>query len=174
MHNLIEEGLAVDRAAFAGTPEDLIHAVIFPTGPIIGEVPHKDSELRNFGGERQPGFTVAKLSSSCHNLSHIAVRIVKACDFSVLIDWDERIAPIVVFDDPIQENGDEHVVAHRGLAAVETGFKIVADKVPCLIKDFAVKVAERVRVLSHQGRNCRVVVEEDHPRSPGQDGWKWR
>src|ERR1700679_3212021 len=137
MHNLIEEGLAVDRAAFAGTPEDLIHAVIFPTGPIIGEVPHKDSELRNFGGERQPGFTVAKLSSSCHNLSHIVVRIVNACDFSVLIDWDERIAPIVVFEDSIQENGDEDVVAHRRLAAVETGFKIGADQIPCLMKNIA-------------------------------------
>jgi len=29
-------------------------------------------------------------------------------------------------------------------------------------------------MLSHQGRNCGVVVEEDHLGSPGQDGWEWR
>src|ERR1700722_8247107 len=112
MHNLIEEVLTVDRAAFAGTSEDFIHAVVFPTGPIIREMPHENSQVRDLGGERQPGFAVAKLSSSCHSLCHIAVRIVESCDFSVLIDWDERIAPIVVFDDSIQKDGDEHVVAH--------------------------------------------------------------
>src|ERR1700733_10261572 len=73
--NLIKEGLTVDWAAFARSSEDLVHAVVFPTGPIISEVPHKDSELRNLSGELQPGFAVAKFSSSCNNLSHIAVRI---------------------------------------------------------------------------------------------------
>jgi len=55
---------------------------------------------------------------------------------------DERIAPIVILDDPVQEDWDEHVVSHCGLALVEAGFKIGADKVPRLVKNIAVEVAE--------------------------------
>lgn len=156
----------------ARVSEDLVHAVVFPTCPVFGGVPHKDSQLRNLGCQLQPRLALAQPSSSHHDFGCIAVGIVNTRNLAVLIDRDQGIVPIVVFDHSIQEDGDEHVVSYRGFASIKTALQIGAHQVPRLTEDIAVQGAERAGMLSSQGGDSCVVVKEHHLRTPRQDRWK--
>src|SRR5277367_1209823 len=80
----------------------------------------------------------------------------------------------MVLDHSIQEDRNEHVVPYRRLSTVETTFQVGAHQIPCLMKNITIETTERIGMLSHQSRDSRVVVEEDHLRTPREYHWKWR
>src|SRR5580692_804977 len=85
-HNLIQECRPIDGTILRLSPEDLEHLVVFPGAAIFGDMPYEDTEFCNFTRQLQPRLALAKTPSSDNNLSGIAIGIVNASDYAVLID----------------------------------------------------------------------------------------
>ena len=97
MDDFLEELGAVDDAFFTSAVEYLVDAVVFPIAAVCDGVPLKNSDLGDRGCEPETGLVFFELAGIRDGVRRIAKGIVNALDDAILVNRDERIAPIVVF-----------------------------------------------------------------------------